>query len=104
MLSPPILRLPRSVRSFTLQSVHENRIYSLLIDCDVSYPDSPPSISFLTAINLPCVNQTTGKVSQSSSLRIQRMTDESLRRWTPVNCMFYPTGSTTLRLKPFSSN
>lgn len=46
-------------------SVHENRIYSLLIDCDVSYPDSPPSISFLTAINLPCVNQTTGKVDPS---------------------------------------
>ena len=47
------------------QSVHENRIYCLLIDCDVSYPDSPPVISFLTAINLPCVNQTTGKVGHS---------------------------------------
>lgn len=44
------------------QSVHENRIYSLQITCDSSYPDRPPKITFLTRINLPCVDQNTGKV------------------------------------------
>ncbi|UZJ54841.1 hypothetical protein CBS101457_004161 [Exobasidium rhododendri] len=43
-------------------SVHQNRIYSLKIHCSDSYPDSPPTIWFLTRINLPCVNQQTGKV------------------------------------------
>ncbi|ORY69432.1 UBC-like protein [Leucosporidium creatinivorum] len=46
-------------------SVHENRIYSLNIVCDASYPDQPPSITFLTRINLPCVHPTTGKVDPS---------------------------------------
>ncbi|GAA5969636.1 hypothetical protein JCM8115_003098 [Rhodotorula mucilaginosa] len=43
-------------------SVHENRIYSLSIRCGPDYPDVPPEITFLTRINLPCVDQTTGKV------------------------------------------
>jgi ubiquitin-conjugating enzyme E2 variant len=43
-------------------SVHQNRIYSLKIHCGESYPDSPPTIWFLTRINLPCVNQQNGKV------------------------------------------
>ena len=43
-------------------SVYENRIYSLSIRCGPDYPDVPPEITFLTRINLPCVNQTTGKV------------------------------------------
>ncbi|KAK9763108.1 E2 ubiquitin-conjugating protein mms2, variant 2 [Basidiobolus ranarum] len=44
-------------------TVHENRIYSLKIHCDGNYPDTPPAISFLSRINLPCVNQQTGKVA-----------------------------------------
>ncbi|CEQ41501.1 SPOSA6832_03245, partial [Sporobolomyces salmonicolor] len=43
-------------------SVHENRIYSLSIVCGASYPDQPPQITFLTRINLPCVDQSNGKV------------------------------------------
>lgn len=43
-------------------SVHQNRIYSLKITCGQQYPDQPPEIWFLTRINLPCVNQQTGKV------------------------------------------
>lgn len=43
-------------------SVHQNRIYSLKIHCGESYPDSPPTIWFLTRINLPAVNQQNGKV------------------------------------------
>ncbi len=44
------------------QSVHENRIYSLNIHCGPSYPDVPPSVQFVSKINLPCVDQRTGKV------------------------------------------
>jgi len=46
-------------------SFHENRIYDIKITCGDSYPDFPPTIFFLTKINLPCVNQTTGEVEPS---------------------------------------
>ncbi|CAG8576956.1 33973_t:CDS:2 [Gigaspora margarita] len=46
-------------------TVHENRIYSLKLHCDENYPDSPPTVHFLSRINLPCVNQQTGKVEPS---------------------------------------
>lgn len=46
-------------------TVHENRIYSLEIVCGDDYPDRPPSITFLTKINMPGVNQTNGKVDPS---------------------------------------
>lgn len=37
-------------------STHENRIYSLTIVCDESYPDEPPKVTFTSKINLPCVD------------------------------------------------
>lgn len=37
-------------------SAFENRIYSLNIVCDEQYPDHPPSVRFITRINLPCVD------------------------------------------------
>lgn len=42
-------------------STHENRIYSLTIVCDESYPDQPPKVQFISKINLPCVDSN-GKV------------------------------------------
>jgi ubiquitin-protein ligase len=44
------------------QTVHENRIYSLKIHCGEDYPDRPPTIHFLSRVNLPFVSQTNGKV------------------------------------------
>jgi hypothetical protein len=44
------------------QSAHENRIYSLKIYCGANYPDEPPSVHFISKINLPGVNQQNGKV------------------------------------------
>ena len=44
--------------------MHENRIYSLSIHCGPSYPDSPPQVTFLSKVNLPCVSPT-GKVDLS---------------------------------------
>ncbi|EIN09473.1 UBC-like protein [Punctularia strigosozonata HHB-11173 SS5] len=46
-------------------TVHENRIYSLKIYCGPEYPDRPPTIQFLSRVNLPFVNQTDGKVDPS---------------------------------------
>ncbi|KAK6335575.1 E2 ubiquitin-conjugating protein mms2 [Orbilia brochopaga] len=43
-------------------SVHENRIYSLKLKCGENYPDAPPSVQFISRINLPCVDQTNGFV------------------------------------------
>jgi len=42
--------------------VHENRIYSLKIHCGDAYPDLPPTIQFVSRVNLPFVSQTDGKV------------------------------------------
>ncbi|KIW99676.1 uncharacterized protein Z518_11089 [Rhinocladiella mackenziei CBS 650.93] len=46
-------------------SAHENRIYSVNIHCGDNYPDLPPTIQFVSRINLPCVDQKTGKVDPS---------------------------------------
>ncbi|KAG2221351.1 hypothetical protein INT45_012397, partial [Circinella minor] len=46
-------------------SVHENRIYSLKIYCGESYPDAPPTVQFVSRINLPSVNPQNGKVESS---------------------------------------
>ena len=49
-------------RARLLQTVHENRIYSLSIICGENYPDRPPTIQFISRVNLPFVSQTDGKV------------------------------------------
>ncbi|RIA98114.1 ubiquitin-conjugating enzyme/RWD-like protein [Glomus cerebriforme] len=46
-------------------TIHENRIYSLKLYCDDNYPNNPPTVHFISRINLPCVNQHTGKVEPS---------------------------------------
>ncbi|KAI3324318.1 UBC-like protein [Xylariaceae sp. AK1471] len=43
-------------------SVHENRIYSVKMHCGPQYPDTPPTIKFISQVNLPCVNQKNGTV------------------------------------------
>lgn len=47
-------------------SNHENRIYFLSIECGPEYPDKPPLIKFVSKINLPCVDQTTGEVKSNA--------------------------------------
>ncbi|KKF93274.1 Ubiquitin-conjugating enzyme spm2 [Ceratocystis platani] len=54
--SPHFTSLPR------LQSVHENRIYSVKMHCGPQYPDEPPTIQFISRVSLPCVNPTNGQV------------------------------------------
>lgn len=43
-------------------TVHENRIYTLKITCGDSYPDAPPTLQFVSRVNLPFVSQLDGKV------------------------------------------
>ncbi|CAJ2505722.1 Uu.00g131160.m01.CDS01 [Anthostomella pinea] len=43
-------------------SVHENRIYSVRMHCGPQYPDTPPTIHFVSQVNLPCVNPKDGQV------------------------------------------
>lgn len=38
-----------------------NRIYTVSIHCNEKYPDEPPSVKFITKVNLPFVNKQ-GKV------------------------------------------
>ncbi|CCH42617.1 hypothetical protein BN7_2161 [Wickerhamomyces ciferrii] len=46
-------------------SSHENRIYTLSIKCGENYPEVAPKVKFISKINLPSVNQTTGDVDPS---------------------------------------
>ena len=46
-----------------MQSCFENRIYSLSIEAGERYPMEPPTVKFITKINLPlCVDQRNGYV------------------------------------------
>jgi hypothetical protein len=44
------------------QSTHENRIYSVKMFCGPEYPTEPPTIRFISRVNVPCVDQNTGTV------------------------------------------
>jgi len=46
-------------------TVHENRIYSLRITCGEEYPDQPPTVQFLSRVNLSFVSQVDGKVDRN---------------------------------------
>ena len=48
-----------------IQTVHENRIYSLKIYCGELYPDQPPTVQFVSRVNLPFVSQVDGKVDRT---------------------------------------
>ena len=50
-------------------SAHENRIYSLNIHCGENYPDTPPTVHFVSKINLPCVDQRTGRVQPKKPIQ-----------------------------------
>jgi len=57
--------LPLRIIIILTQTVHENRIYSLKIHCGDQYPDVPPTIQFVSRVNLPFVSQTDGKVDKT---------------------------------------
>ena len=70
ILGPPHVRvaplLYSAILTRRLQSVHENRIYSLNIHCGPTYPDAPPEVQFVSKINLPCVDPRNGKAGSNN--------------------------------------
>ena len=44
---------------------YENRFYELLLKAGPDYPNTPPEVKFVSKINLPTVNQSTGNVEKS---------------------------------------
>ena len=45
-----------------LQTAFDGQIYTTSIMCDDHYPDAPPTIRFITRVNLTCVNPNNGLV------------------------------------------
>jgi len=43
-------------------------MYSLKIECGERYPDEPPTLRFLTKVNINCINQNNGVVSKNISM------------------------------------
>ncbi len=83
------------------QSAHENRIYSVNIHCGDSYPDSPPTIQFVSKVNLPCVDQRNGKVQKYAGwANIQLILSRSIRQKSHA----WPTGREITIWRQFSSN
>ena len=83
--------------------MHENRIYSVKIHCGSDYPDIPPDVTFISKVNLPCVDARTGKVRTTLSLcSLLVLTTRS--RSTSANSQALPTGSGSSQWRRSSSS
>lgn len=45
-----------------INTVYENRIYTLSLSCGATYPRDPPTLKFITKVNLNCVSKSSGIV------------------------------------------
>ena len=57
------------------QTVHEGRIYQLKLFCGKEYPDEPPTVRFQTRVNMTCINQESGLVSNAKQANYDPLDD-----------------------------